>query len=501
MQELTSANIEVIIQEVSRAGITFSHLREELVDHICCEIENAMQQGINFEKAFEKIRGTLGNKGLKKIQEDTITLIDKKYRRMKNTMKIFGLLSLVMITVGALFKIQHWPGAGVLLVFGFILLGFLFFPSALWIMKKESKLKGSLFIYIMSIIGGIIFIFGILFKIQHYPFAGILLIIGFSSIGLILIPAILISKLRDENARNLRGAYIIGAAALILYLFGDLFKIMHYPGAGPMLILGAIGVTTVFFPIYAWKVYRKAETIKAGFLFLCVGIVFFNMFNLLLAMNVSKDALGYFVISGTEVINTTNVLENKNNLLAEKITNDTSVSDTILKSDIKKVKAISDELCTYMEGIKAELIAKVDGISVEEAAIPAKKPYLIIAKDNYDVPTYLLCGTSQYGNNGKASIIKMKMETLKNSLVNYCTENENSESIILKSLETDSVFDKDEGKYIPWEMHHFYHLITISVINKLSCFQRNVRIAELETLECLESKQLTSIPELISKNN
>ncbi|MFH0865105.1 MAG: hypothetical protein V1904_02850 [Bacteroidota bacterium] len=151
--------------------------------------------------------------------------------------------------------------------------------------------------------------------------------------------------------------------------------------------------------------------------------------------------------------------------------------------------------------MKTELIANVDGISVEDAATLAKNPVLITAKDNYDVPTHLLIGYSQDGNNGKAAIIKKKIEALKSSLLVYCTGNENAKSVILKSLETDSVFDEDEGKYITWEMDHFYHLITISVINKLSCFQRNVRIAELETLECLKSKQLTSMPELKSKNN
>lgn len=501
MQELTTANIELIIQEVSRAGITFSHLREELVDHICCEIENFMQQGLNFENAFEKIKETLGNKGLKKIQEDTITLIDKKYRLMKNTMKIFGLVSLMMITVGALFKIQHWPRAGPLLVCGFIILTTIFMPSALWLMKKESKLKGSLLVYMAAIIGGTILLTGILFKIQHYTGAGILLLIGFLIIILMLIPSILVSRIRDTESAHLRPAYIIGAISLIFYLLGLLFKIQHYPGAGPLLIFGSISLTTIFLPVYAHKAYGKAENIKAGFLFLCIGIVFFNMFSLLLALNVSKDVIGYFVIPATETIKTVDILENKNNLLAGKIINDSLATDTMLRSDVKKIKASSDELCNYIEEIKTEIIANVDGISVTEASVPAKNPLLITAKDNYDIPTYILCGTSPYGNNGKASLIKMKMETLKNSLINYCTENENSRSIILKSLGTDSVFDKDEGKYFSWEMTHFYHLITISVINKLGCLQRNVRIAELETLECLESKQLTGVPELISKNN
>jgi hypothetical protein len=497
MQELSIANIEIIESEVAGSGITFSHLREELVDHICCEVESYMQLGLSFEKAFEKIRNTIGNKGLKKVQEDTILLIDKKYRRMKKTMKIFGLVSLLLIAVGTLFRIQHYPGAGPMLILGFLLLGTLFLPSALWVMKKESKLKGSLFIYIISIIGSIIFIFGFLFKLQHYPGSAFLLVIGFSIMGLLVIPAILISKLRDENTKELHTPYIIGAIALIIYLAGDLFKIMHWPGAGPMLIVGAILLTTVFFPVYAYKVYRKAETIKAGFLFLCVGIVFFNMFNLLLALNVSKDVLGYFVISGKETLKTTGIIENKNNTLVEKIITDSLVSDTAFKSKIKNVKAVSDELCVFIEKIKTDLISKADGVENAEAVAKAKNPALIIAKDNYDIPTGMLCDAAiEYKDN--ASVIKAKIESCRSVFQKYCKSDINATKIIQEILETKSPVSSDyDGEPESWELNNYYHLVLIAVINKLSSQQRNVRFAELETLESLN----TGIKETISKNN
>ena len=69
MQDLTSANIEIIIAEVSKANISFSHLRDELIDHICCEVENEMQDGLSFENAFEKVKKIIGNKGLKKYRK------------------------------------------------------------------------------------------------------------------------------------------------------------------------------------------------------------------------------------------------------------------------------------------------------------------------------------------------------------------------------------------------------------------------------------------------
>lgn len=498
MQGLTIENINTIEEEVNRSGISFSHLREELIDHICCGVEREMKQGLSFEHAFAKMQNIIGNKGLKKVQENTLLLIDKKYRIMKKTMKIIGWISMTMITVGALFKIQHWPGAGILLIFGFLFLGTIFFPSALWVMRKESKLKGSLFTYIISIFGGILFIFGILFKIQHYLGAGILLTIGFSSIGLILIPAILISKLRDESAKNLHTAYIIGAISLIIYLAGDLFKIMHWPGAGPCLILGAIGLTTIFLPIYAKKIYKNAENVKAGFLFLCIGILFFNMFNLLLALNVSKDVLSYFVKPGKEIIKTATILENKSNVLSEKILADSMVADTSLKANVKKVKSLSDATYNFIEEIKTDLISSVDGVSKDYALTEAINPSLIINKDAGVVPMNMLFANNEDGKSSKASMIKTKLGTLKNSLSNYCSSDKSAENIIVKALETKDTVN-EQGQPYSWEDYNFYHLTAISTFNKLCYLQRNVRIAEFETLESLESSCMSDIQKSISK--
>src|SRR6266540_2195145 len=129
MFELTHKHLELITADVSRADISYSHLKYDLIDHICCDLENEMGHGLPFEKAYEMVKKRIGLRGLQQIQEDTLSLIDKKYRIMKNTMKIFGVVSTILMSFGALFKIEHWPGAGVMLVLGFFLLCFVFLPS------------------------------------------------------------------------------------------------------------------------------------------------------------------------------------------------------------------------------------------------------------------------------------------------------------------------------------------------------------------------------------
>ena len=66
MPELSFQNIEEISIDIRRQEITFSHLADELIDHICCDVENEMQNGLTFTEAYDKIKQKMGprtNKG------------------------------------------------------------------------------------------------------------------------------------------------------------------------------------------------------------------------------------------------------------------------------------------------------------------------------------------------------------------------------------------------------------------------------------------------------
>lgn len=51
--------------------------------------------------------------------------------------------------------------------------------------------------------------------------------------------------------------YISGALTAMLALLGILFKIQHWPGAGPMLVLGIAGFALIFIPSFAKYKYDK----------------------------------------------------------------------------------------------------------------------------------------------------------------------------------------------------------------------------------------------------
>lgn len=487
MPGLTQQQIELINAQVTAEGITFSHLHDELVDHICCMTEDFMHQGLSFDEAYGKTGDIIGHKGIKKVQENTLLLIDKKYRLMKNTMKIVGWGAMALMTTGALFKIQHWPGASILLVLGFFLLGAIFTPTALWVMKKESKLKGSIFIFLIAIVGSLALIFGILFKIQHWPGAGILITFGYTFLCGILLPGILINKLLDPTSKHLRLTYVIGYFALSFYAMGTLFKIMHWPGAAIMLLLGAILLTTVFFPMYVSKVYLRSDSVKPGFLYFAVALVFFNMFNLLLAINVSKDVMNYFVNPGTELIHSNSAMAEYNDNLTFELLDESQQSPNTDTSAILAVSTSADALCAYIDTLKVEIVVAADMISEEEAWKIIPHPTAVMYKNDTYAPAFVLYGLNGEKPTGKVHLLKQKMSDYNNSLQSICKDANNVVPLISDALSTSEAYINGYGESVSWDMYHFNNIVTIAALNKLSMLNMQVRIAEGLALDYLNN--------------
>lgn len=164
---LTELNILTITETIDKAEISFSHLRDELIDHVCCEIECQMENGTNFQEAFSTIKSKIGIRELQIVQENTLLLIDKQYRIMKKLMKISGVLSLIFLITGTIFRIFHYPASNILVGLGFLLLCFLFLPMAMSIMRKENKSNTKLFLFLSGYVGIIGFSLGTYFRARY----------------------------------------------------------------------------------------------------------------------------------------------------------------------------------------------------------------------------------------------------------------------------------------------------------------------------------------------
>ena len=295
MPELSLQNIDQISKDIRRQEITFSHLADELIDHICCDVEHEMNNGLNFHEAYLMVKEKMGSRRLKEIQEETLYSVDTKYRHMKNTMKISAIAGTVMLGFAALFKIMHWPGAGILLTLGAFTLAFVFMPSALTVLWKETHSGKRLFLYVSAFITAMLFIIGVAAKVQHWPLAAFILMIAAVSGIFAFIPALLASKLKDQENRSKKIVYILGAAGLIFYTLALLCKIQHWPGASLLMVCGVVIIFLVVFPWYTWITWKEDKNVSAKFIVMVAGSLALVLPGVLINLTLQRNFdAGYY---------------------------------------------------------------------------------------------------------------------------------------------------------------------------------------------------------------
>jgi hypothetical protein len=242
-------------------------------------------------KAYERVKAKIGIGGLECIQQETLYLIDKKYRIMKNTMKTSGVIAPIIMAIGSLFKIEHWPGASILLVLGFFVLSFVFLPSAIYVSYKEVSNRTKKWTHFMGFFGTFFVAIGFLFKAMHWPGTAIALILGFALITLVFLPMVMINKLREKELKVPKYVFVIAFTGLMLYLVAFVCKAMHWPLAGILMLIGAILLVIVAFPLYTRKVYEEQKSITGSFVFLVVALIWFVVPTTLISLNVAHNVM------------------------------------------------------------------------------------------------------------------------------------------------------------------------------------------------------------------
>jgi hypothetical protein len=219
MADLTEQNIREIEVLVEARGVEMKELSYDLVDHICCMIEEKMESGKNYTSALEESIASFGKKGIRQIQEETTFLLTKNILAMRRTMHITGITSATLLLLGSIFKIQHWPGAALMYVLGGVSLCLLFMPLFLAVRIKEKPGKLSTISNVVGILGGILFCLGVLFKIMHWPFASILMNSGTALLILIFLPIYIYQGAKSKQLKTSTIVPIIVAVAGFSLMF------------------------------------------------------------------------------------------------------------------------------------------------------------------------------------------------------------------------------------------------------------------------------------------
>jgi hypothetical protein len=118
---------------------------------------------------------------------------------MKQKIYTSGLIITSIIFLGALLKINHWPGGGHLLILGIITLVMVFLPLALRNLYRAEVGRKNILLYIVTWLTCFVVFGGMLFKMMHWPGAGIALLIALPFPYVVFLPVFLVVTSRDKN--------------------------------------------------------------------------------------------------------------------------------------------------------------------------------------------------------------------------------------------------------------------------------------------------------------
>ena len=267
MSNLTDEQIDFIIKQVNNSQIESEALREDLVDHFCCVIEDYMKGGISFEESYNKACRVICPNGLDEIHLETVMLLtSKKIVMLKKLLFVAGFIGTIFLTTSFMFKALHWANAGLMLLISLFILIFILLPLVfLYYFKKEFsayisyKLK-----YIFGFLGLTLLLTGGVLKLLHLPGSGITLLLSVIVINLGFLPFLFyrihkkLDKRKPTEYKSQKLKYIFGIIGIALFLTASVFKILHLPGPNALLIGAVLIINFGYLPFLFYEMYKKS---------------------------------------------------------------------------------------------------------------------------------------------------------------------------------------------------------------------------------------------------
>lgn len=296
---INDKQIDYILNDIRARGVEMEDLQYNLLDHICCLIEQNLEENGDFEGFYKKTIPKFYKHELWEIEEETITLLTfKNYYTMKKIMLVSGTISAAFLTIGIFFKFMHWPGASMGIVLGITIASFLFLP--------------------------------LLFTL----------------------------KIREKQKSKDKLTLGIGMIAAIGMSLGILFKIMHWPGANMMGLGAVLLMVFVFLPIYFFSGIRnpetKVNTIVSSLIIILASGLFFTLINTRPSASLERTS----VLSNQHTQNSYEFAFKQNATLFDAVAKDS----TLKQADIAKLRTSCNDICTTIETLKLKMVNAMEEV-------------------------------------------------------------------------------------------------------------------------------------------
>lgn len=199
--QLYDEHIDIISQRLTADGIKDPRLHADLLDHICTYIEEAEED--NFEILLLEAMQLLAPDGMHEIEEERFFLFHfHKQLTMKKILFFSGFAATFLFTTGFTFKLMHWPGASMILILGYlgvILTSGLIAANALRNNNRHSP--ATMFRIFAGVAAALLISVGSIFKLQHWPTASIQFVLGIFVLNFFFLPMFFYQLYRQSVSR------------------------------------------------------------------------------------------------------------------------------------------------------------------------------------------------------------------------------------------------------------------------------------------------------------
>ena len=222
MHNVTDEQVDFILDDLEKRGVITEDVRYNILDHVCCIIENEMSNESDFNEFYEHTIAQFYRKELGEIEEETQVLLTfKHYYAMKRILKISGITSITLILLAVTFKAMHWPGTSIMAVMGLGFFSLVFIPLNIAMKFANDTEKSNRLIMTVGMLAASAATMGVLCKIMHWPFANILMMSSLLVFMILFIPIYFIVNYKNPETKFntiINTTFMVGAAGMLFAL-------------------------------------------------------------------------------------------------------------------------------------------------------------------------------------------------------------------------------------------------------------------------------------------
>lgn len=202
MYRITDEQVDYILNDIRRRGVETEDLQQNILDHICCIIEQNIEDSCDFEGIYQQTITRFYKHQLSEIEEETARLLTfKNYYGMKKLLIVSGTLCTLGFAIGSFFKIMDWDGTYWFLVPSILFFSIVFLPLLFILKTKESNSQREKLLVAVGSIVGILYCLSTLFLVEYWHGAPILWSITLLMAAFVLLPLYFFNGIRKPETK------------------------------------------------------------------------------------------------------------------------------------------------------------------------------------------------------------------------------------------------------------------------------------------------------------